>query len=223
MKLLFWAFLGLACWLFMPVYPIWVLWLLLGFYLVLGAISCFRLKKAKRSSEVICLLMVIGICFFCLLFNQNILSRKYYDINTGHYNMQCIRQALFNYVKTNHGCFPPAKTWCDELLRTNSNLSQKHFLIPRIKNRECNFAYNANLEGLRCDSVPLSTVVIFMSEGDWNMAGGKELLYELRSINTYVLLADGTIERCVFPELAITRWNEENKETYLQPLEWESK
>jgi hypothetical protein len=148
------------------------------------------------------------------------LFRKIGDKNTGYSNLIHIRNALTEYLEKYDGVYPPAESWCDHLLKVDSKLSKADFVIPKIEEHECNFAYNKNLEGLNTTDVPEDLVVVFMSEGDWNLSGGEELLKELNTVSTYVLLGDGTIRRCRFPAREILRYNTNTKEGSLVQLQW---
>ncbi len=209
--------LGMICCLCLPTMPIVLLWGLLVYYAVLGGTGLYKLIKNKIFiSSVIAIIISI----VCLTLTQSMLSRKIGDENTGYSNLIRLRAALDKYLEIHDGVFPPSETWCDEILKVDDSLSRNNFIIPKIQEYECNFAYNKNLESLNTNNISEDVVVIFMSEGGWNLSGSEELLNNIEGISTYVLLSDGTIWRCRFPERQILRYNKNTKESYRVQLRW---
>lgn len=200
--------------------PISLLWVLICYYIFIGCYACFRLGSRNKLRSYISLTIIVIFSVSSLLLTQNILFRKIYEAENGYSNLMSIKKALSNYLENSGGNYPPSETWCDQLLEVNCNLSRANFIIPKIQKCDCNFAYNKNLDGLNIKSISEDTVVVFMSEGEWNLSGGDNLLNNLETVDTYVLLANGTIWRCRFPEKEIFWYDKNTEESYPVKLKW---
>lgn len=208
--------------LFIREMPFCILWIVNGYCVFVCLVGFFKLRKTRKFHIFIFYAMAILISFLCLILAQNVLSRKKGAENTGISNLVRIRKALDKYMDESGGIYPSAETWCDDLLKADDDLSRKNFIIPRIQKNDCDFVYNKNIEGLSINDVPEDMVVIFMSEGKWNLSGGEELLKKRDMVLTYVLLSDGAIEWCRFPERDIRGYNENTNEIYRVQLRWKA-
>jgi prepilin-type processing-associated H-X9-DG protein len=85
------------------------------------------------------------------------------------------------------------------------------FLCPQGKpSQRCHYAFNSRLVGheLKDVQAPAQTVLIFETDGGWNLAGGRALfLSKPRHAGGYgVGFADGHVERVAPARLEKLRW-----------------
>ena len=72
----------------------------------------------------------------------------------------------------------PGSNWCDAI-QPYVEVSSNDFLCLSAKNLElCHYALNQNLQGKNLNSIrdPLSTVLLFETEGGWNKAGNASIM-----------------------------------------------
>lgn len=122
-------------------------------------------------------------------------------------NMKQLSLAARIYAGNHNNQLPPAATWCDAL---SSVASPKVFQCPAANPGDrCDYALNANLDGMNVDSVNPNTVLFFESSDGWNRSGGPELLLQpSRHGRTFVVaFADGHIEQITAERLPGLRWN----------------
>jgi prepilin-type processing-associated H-X9-DG protein len=101
---------------------------------------------------------------------------------------------IFSSANTNH--LPPANSWCDSISSTVGS-SQTFLCTAGDPGDKCHFAFNSALSGIDISQVknPSATVMIFESQGGWNVGGGKELLNQSRHGRNFVVgFADGHVE-----------------------------
>jgi prepilin-type processing-associated H-X9-DG protein len=92
-------------------------------------------------------------------------------------NLKQLNLGLIMYANDNKDLFPSGVKWCD-LIMPYEKTSQP-FVCPQGKpGQRCHYAFNAKLVGRELKDVqsPAQTVLIFETDGGWNVAGGRELL-----------------------------------------------
>jgi hypothetical protein len=124
-------------------------------------------------------------------------------------NEKQLALAVRIYEGNNSGHLPPAATWCDAI---KSSVTRNVFKSPAANaGRECDFAFNANLDGMDSSKVSPDTVMIFESDTGWNASGGPELMASparyRRGRETIVAFADGSVQEISISQLGTLRWN----------------
>jgi prepilin-type processing-associated H-X9-DG protein len=92
-------------------------------------------------------------------------------------NVKQLNLGLIMYANDNKDLFPSGAKWCD-LVMPYEQASQA-FVCPQGKpGQRSHYAFNAKLVGRELKDVqsPAQTVLIFETDGGWNVAGGRELL-----------------------------------------------
>lgn len=161
---------------------------------VLGIVGFFR-KDSKVGVYAI-LSVIIGGLFtlLMLLFFFTLRIRLYTNTYTSKYNLKLLGVTLVEYSKDNNGRLPTAQKWCDLLVQHQPDLPKYAFTNHHRKPGKSYFAFNKNLDGLRLSDVPGDVVLIFEARGDWNLAGGPELLETVKKYGCIdVLFVDQTI------------------------------
>jgi prepilin-type processing-associated H-X9-DG protein len=125
-------------------------------------------------------------------------------------NEKQLALAVHMYSSDNKDQFPPAATWCDAIRSYVG--SEKPFQCPAgDQSKRCNYAYNDKLGGLDESKVNPNTVLIFETEGGWNVSGGPErMLNQARHRRGSVLVvafADGHVEAVAGSRLNTLRWD----------------
>ena len=124
-------------------------------------------------------------------------------------NVKQLNLGVMMYASDNNGQFPSGTTWCDALRAYATN--DKVYLCTQGKpGQRCHYALNAQLVGRELKDVqtPAETVLIFETDGGWNLSGGRELLpAKPRHSNGYVVgFADGHAELVQAARLEKLRW-----------------
>lgn len=124
-------------------------------------------------------------------------------------NVKQLNLGLILYANANKDHFPEGTNWCDALKPYIKN--DKTFLCSQGKpGQRSHYAFNARLAGLGLNQVqaPADTVLIFESDGGWNVSGGPELLpARPRHNGAYMVgFADGHVEMVRAVRLAKLRW-----------------
>lgn len=114
------------------------------------------------------------------------------------------------YANDNKDRFPADANWCDLLGKYVPNAHT--FQCPAANsNQRCHYAFNAKLAGVETKNVtsPAQTVLIFETDGGWNVSGGPDLtLSRPRHPNAIGLVfADGHCELAGPSRLAMVRWD----------------
>lgn len=101
-------------------------------------------------------------------------------------NGQIISLAIVEYAKDHNGYLPDTNQWCDLLVEYDKKLSKDKFKYDSSKEGICNYAFNRNLSGAQLDNMSYNTVLVFESEGKWNLSGTEELLKKTPKKRRYV-------------------------------------
>jgi prepilin-type processing-associated H-X9-DG protein len=92
-------------------------------------------------------------------------------------NVRQLNLGLIMYANDNKDVFPSGTKWCDLIMPYEK--ASTPFVCPLGKaGKRCHYAFNAKLVGRELKDVqsPAQTVLIFETDGGWNVAGGRELL-----------------------------------------------
>jgi hypothetical protein len=92
-------------------------------------------------------------------------------------NVKQLNLGLIMYADDHQDQFPSGTNWCDAIKPYVQN--DKTYLCPQGKpGQRCHYAFNARLAGKGMKDVqsPAATVLIFETDGGWNVSGGPELL-----------------------------------------------
>ncbi len=124
-------------------------------------------------------------------------------------NVRQLNLGMMMYASDNKDQFPSGTTWCDALRAYVTN--DKAYLCSQGKpGQRCHYALNSQLDGRELKDVqaPATTVLIFETDGGWNLSGGRELLpAKPRHSNGYIVgFADGHAEMVRPDRLEKLRW-----------------
>jgi prepilin-type processing-associated H-X9-DG protein len=125
-------------------------------------------------------------------------------------NVKQLNLGLIMYADDNKERFPAGNAWCDSL-RAYLGGSTNVYVCPQgARNQRCHYALNAGLagHGMKEVQAPAQTVLVFESDGGWNVSGGRELLpAKARHNGAYVVgFADGHAELVRPERLEKLRW-----------------
>ena len=125
-------------------------------------------------------------------------------------NVKQLALAAKMYADDNKNQFPPAATWCDAIQSYVG--SEQPFKCPAARSDErSNYALNARLAGTAENKIEVAatTVLIFETDGGWDVSGGPELLPNRprhgRAVG--VAFADGHVEMVPESRLKSLRWD----------------
>ena len=171
-----------------------------------GALDGFALAVAGTVVSAIFLLMLpLGTAMILpALAKAHDRARTIQCVN----NMKQLALAVRIYSGDHEDHFPPAATWCDAI-KTDVD-SERTFKCPAGNpDARCHYAFNSKLDGLEEKNINPDTVLLFETDGGWNVSGGPELmLRQSRHLKTFgVAFADGHVEQLTGPRLAGLRWN----------------
>jgi prepilin-type processing-associated H-X9-DG protein len=125
-------------------------------------------------------------------------------------NVKQLNVGLMMYADDNKERFPAGNAWCDSLI-TYLGGSTNAFVCPQgARNQRCHYALNAGLagHGMKEVQAPAQTVLVFESDGGWNVSGGRELFpAKPRHSGAYAVgFADGHAEMVRAERLGRLRW-----------------
>jgi len=123
-------------------------------------------------------------------------------------NMKQLALAVRIYSTDHNDQFPPAATWCDAIQKEAG--SERIFKCAAAdSNQRSQYAFNAKLDGLNQAKIAPGTVLLFETEGGWNVNGGPELmLKQSRHGRIFVVaLADGSVQQISEAKLGTLRWD----------------
>ena len=114
------------------------------------------------------------------------------------------------YCTDHTNYFPTAATWCDAI-KPYVPLAQ-NFKCPSANPADqCDYAFNAALDGMDESKVDPQTVMLFESNGGWDAHGGSELMVtpaRHQNGRIYVVaFADGSVQEVRQSQLDTLRWN----------------
>jgi prepilin-type processing-associated H-X9-DG protein len=132
-------------------------------------------------------------------------KQKAQEINCVN-NEKQLALAVLIYTSDHTNHVPPAATWCDAI-----KVSEKIFKCPAANSSsQCDYAFNAKLDGMDTSKINPQTVMIFESDTGWNASGGSELLPARarhgRGRVFVVAFVDGHVESVAQSRLNTLRW-----------------
>ena len=136
-------------------------------------------------------------------------KQKAQEINCMN-NEKQLALAILMYSGDNKDKFPPAATWCDAIQPETSGNKQLFRCPAADSTSQCAYAFNSKLGGLELGKANPQTVMIFESDGGWNVNGGPELLpARARHLRKFYVVAfvDGHVEAVNQSRLNTLRWN----------------
>jgi prepilin-type processing-associated H-X9-DG protein len=125
-------------------------------------------------------------------------------------NMKQLGLAHIMYASENKDRFAAADHWCDALRKYAPEA--RTFVCPAERAAQrCDYAFNAKLAGLDMKQVssPAQTVLLFESEGGWNVSGGEELTVGpgRHGGKVGVVFVDGHVEMVGASRLGTMKWD----------------
>jgi prepilin-type processing-associated H-X9-DG protein len=188
------------------------------FGLILGAIALVQVKRSQGRlsgggmalagtivSGIFLLLLPVYVAL--MLPALAVAKQKAQTINCAN-NLKQLAAAVQIYSADHKEQLPPAATWCDAI-RSHAS-SGKIFQCPAGNRAErCHYAFNAKLGGMDISKVNPDAVMIFETEGGWNVSGGPELMLKRpRHGRVFVIaFADGHVEQLTGSKLDALRWD----------------
>lgn len=155
---------------------------------VLGFISLSRIKNSDGQIEgrgiALAGTIVSAVCLLMIPLSLGMLMPALGKARHKASAIQCMNNikqlnlGLMMYASDNKDSFPIGMTWCDTLTPYLGN-SSKPFICPAgAPNQRSHYAFNARLIGVSLKDVqqPALTVLVFETDGGWNVSGGRELL-----------------------------------------------
>jgi competence protein ComGC len=187
------------------------------FGLILGVVALVKVKGSRGAvggsglalAGIIVstfFLLIIPIMAAMLLPALATAKQKAQTINCVN-NVKQLAVAMKVYQADNKDQYPPAATWCDAIKSMVG--SEKVFQCPAgEQGQRCHYAYNAKLNGLEEGKVNPETVMLFETEGGWNVSGGPELMLgNPRHGRLFVVAyADGSVQQLTASRLSTLRW-----------------
>jgi len=184
--------------------------------LVLGVVALVQISKSQGQlkgnglaiagvivSAVFLLLMPA--LLFPALFKAKAKAQRITCVN----NVRQLNLAVIMYAQANANTCPPAATWCDAI-QNQLGSTQPFQCVAGDKTHRCHYAFNAKLDGLSLDQIknPGQTVLVFETDGGWNLSGGSELLpKELRHGRMIMVgFVDGHAESVAEARLPQLQW-----------------
>jgi prepilin-type processing-associated H-X9-DG protein len=187
--------------------------------LILGIISLVRINKSqgKMGGQGIALAGTIVSAVFVVLMPlmaamtlPALAQAKSRAMNASCMNnakQLCLAVMLYNGDNNDH--LPPAATWCDAI--SSAVGSPKVFKCPAAadQNQRSHFAFNSRLNGLSVSKIlsPATTVLLFETDGGWNLSGGPERLKPHHSGNAIVGFVDGHVELVTPSRFSQLQWD----------------
>jgi len=177
-------------------------------------------KKGKyyvyitAAAAVFCTMLLF---FYFVVIGTTIKNRQWAAKNfTIEYNLLTVGKALQKYADDHNGYLPPAENWCDALLQFDKTLTQSDFKHP--KKPEIVMAFNKNLSGLRFADIPKDTILLFETQGGWDLSGDENLIQIANSKQAIldVLLANMEIKSYWVKY----KGNNENWRGRFEPVRW---
>ncbi len=189
---------------------VWLLSTIVGFGLGIVALCQIEYSKERIAGGVSATFgVIIAIISFLLL---SVAPRTVWQPPPSFIcgiNLSGLGKAMLIYAGEFNGKYPTADKWCDILLEGNEEIKEKMFVCPgalKSGNKErCHYAMNPNCE----PNSPADTVLLFETDGGWNLSGGPELLstknHDEQGCN--ILFNDGHVEFFRKKYLQDLKWN----------------
>ncbi|MFO1514544.1 MAG: DUF4190 domain-containing protein [Verrucomicrobiota bacterium] len=184
--------------------------------LVLGIVSLVQISKSqgRLKGQGLAIGGIVASALFLFVAPAMLLpalakaKAKTQNINCMN-NVKQITLAVVIHAQSNSNACPPMATWCDAI-QTEVG-SERVFQCPAgDKNHRCHYAFNGRLEGANLNQIgnPAQTVLVFETEGGWNLSGGSELLphKSRHGRGVAVGFVDGHVEMVLESRLPQLQW-----------------
>jgi prepilin-type processing-associated H-X9-DG protein len=182
--------------------------------LVLGIIALVKISKARGALGGLGFALAgTVVSGFCLLFAATLLPALS-QAQTKAKTISCMNNTkqlclgVMMYASDNANQLP-ANAWCDAIM-TYVGTPQTFKCLEGDPNQRSHYAFNAKLQGLRTDQIlsPATTVLLFETDGGWNLSGGPELLPRKPHHNKNVIVgfADGHVEMVTPARMQSLQW-----------------
>lgn len=185
--------------------------------LVLGIIAMVRISKSEgrlKGQGLAIAGVIISAVFLVLLPALLVPAAK--NAKTKVFSIACIANAqqlntaVIMHAQANTNTCPPAATWCDAIKGNLVLTNAFQCLAAADKSQRCHYAFNAKLDRISMDQIknPAQTVMIFETDGGWNLSGGSELKPKKPRHGRMVIVgfADGHTEAVDESRLAQLQW-----------------
>jgi len=187
--------------------------------LILGIVGLTKIKKSEGrlsgSGLAIAGIVVSGIFLLMLPLFAAMLLPALAKAKAKAQAIQCLNNAkqislgIMMVTDANTNICPEAATWCDDVL-PEVGANTIFLCSAGDPNDRCHFALNQQLAGKDITEVknPATTVMIFESDGGWNLNGGSELLLREPRHNQKLIVGfvDGHVEMLATSQLAQLNW-----------------
>jgi hypothetical protein len=187
-------------------YYIWLSLAIVG--LVLGVAALWQINHSKKRIEgklSATFGIIIAIIFLYLAMQP---VKQIPPLLICGTNLSSLAKAMLIYAGEFNGKYPTADKWSEVLLERNKEIKEKVFVCPgasKLGNKErCHYAMNPNCE----PNSPADTVLLFETDGGWNVYGGPELLSikNHNDIGCSILFNDGSVEFVRKDKLQDLKW-----------------
>lgn len=179
---------------------VWLLSTLVGFILGIAALWQINYSKGRITGKVSATFGIVIATISLLLLPVASPIKPYNKyialMRICENNLSGLGKAMLIYAHYNNGKYPTADKWCDILLEDKEEIKEKMFICPgasKLGNKErCHYVMNPNCE----PNSPVDTVLLFETEGGWNLYGGPELLSTINhdEQGCNILFNDGHVE-----------------------------
>jgi prepilin-type processing-associated H-X9-DG protein len=120
-------------------------------------------------------------------------------------NLKQLALGLRMYANDNQDTFPTATTWCDSIQNYVNNPRVFQCSADNFGQR-ATYALNVAIASKRTKAIPPNTVLLFESDGGWNVSGGFELILARHGNVVNVAFADGSVRQMSTSKLSTLRW-----------------
>jgi hypothetical protein len=117
-------------------------------------------------------------------------------VDHSRHNLVQLYHNISAYAATHGGYLPRPNCWCDALTTSDPGLLEQMFRHPDEPDAACSYAFNAELEGCKLETLAPETVLLFEADGDWNLSGNAQDFNDLTRKRRYSIgipFADGRI------------------------------
>jgi hypothetical protein len=147
--------------------------------------------------------------------------------DSGEYNLRLLGKELIKYAEDHDGKLPSAEKWCDQLMEYNTELTKNNFVHPRHDPKglkgDCHFAFNKKLGGMYLSDISPRTIILFESDGPWNLNGTGELLHTRykKHCSIHVIFADLSVRSYWFDTRVIRDFDPDGKSMFYTSPRWQ--
>jgi len=123
-------------------------------------------------------------------------------------NVKELSLAMRLYAGDNQNHYPAGTNWCTAI-QSEVGATNVFHCPADFSDGRCSYAFNVQLAGTETGKADPNTVMIFETDGGWNVSGGRELLLAKPRHRQMVVVgfADGHVEQVSESRLSQLRWN----------------